>query len=356
MKKYFALSLAVLMVLGFACSCKPEISNEDSSLMQGGDSSVVLENEKDVWDMSEVSAPVAVDSFEVAVLAQVGDPTSSDYNLYYNGKTYPCNFREYMGEYNGRYYFFGTDVKSRSRFYSSCDKKYKDYKVHQDFSDEIEGNALLYNGKIYQRDKKGIRAYSVETKEWTTILDADAADGLGEITSIADGWIYGEDIDIYALNIETGELIKRKRPQSAGVFVDGKNIGCGLESNNYTNDIRIYDLINDELKKIDGINSWGVIVDDNGDVWAEDYQRERETNILRRVHKGIAKDSVHAQYDNLTGGWYYYRYTLAGGDTKCVARLNLSTGEHQYCPEMIVESEDLRILPHFWGNQNLEEK
>ena len=358
MKKSAALLMVMIMLFGMT-ACKPAdtVSKNSSNIPSSEQTAFATE-----WNMTKVSPPKAVDGFDIPVLVgRGGDVDVVRNKLYYNGKASDSGYYEYKGSFNGRHYFYGLRDYSEGDIICSCDEKYEDFKIHSDIPEQIDYSACLYDGVFYNWYSYGkiLYAYDLQTKKLSVLIDgSDKNYGSVSVIAITDGWIFsrnsiGNHTDgIIGYNIQTGEAFEKSCPISCIGAVGTDGILYGF----WAGELAAYDPLKDELTEIGGINAKDIytnlMIDKSGDVWALDYHEDGENHTICKVHDAKSTNGVqnhHLDSEKVTDGWYYYRYTPDKSDKKYLARLNLSTGETEYCEDIVVGNYIYYPIPHYWG-------
>ncbi len=358
MKKATVWLITVVMFFTMT-ACQPtDISSKSSSSKPASEQTAgAIE-----WDMTKVSAPKAVDNFDVPVLVRIGDDTEIiPQKLYYDKEVLQSGYYEYKGTYNDRHYFFGLEDYSEY-IICSCDKNYQNFEKHYDITAQVKHDACIYNGVFYNWNlvEDTLYAYDLRTKERRILIDGSSKNyGLVNIISITDGWIFSSNSvsnkdNIIGYCIQTGKIIERSSPILCvgAVGADGLLYGYLCEDNNI---LASYDPVNDKLTNIEGINTqneyMGIMVDSNGDIWVRDYHQDGQNYTLRKVHAARSLNSVQKRtnLNRIVNGWYYYHYESDVSNQKKLARMNLSTGEAQYCKDIVVDIYNYEVLPYYWG-------
>lgn len=358
MKKTIAL-LTTLVMLFAITACKPtDTGTQNSSNIPSSEQT----NFDTEWDMTKVSSPKSVDSFDIPVLVGVGGDVDVISNkLYYNSEVSNSGYFKYKGTYNGRHYFYGLEDYAEGDIICSCDEKYEDFKKHSDIPKQIDYTACLYNGILYNwyLYEKILYAYDLQTNKLSVLLDAsDKNYGSMKIISITDGWILSRietsshSESIMAYNIQTGETLENPCPISCDGAVGTDGILYGF----WADELASYDPVKGELTEIGGINAkstyTNLMVDKNGDVWALDYHEQGENHTVCKVYEAKSANSVQnysLKSNKIINGWYYYEYEPENSDKKYLARLNLSTGETEYCKNIEVGNYPYYPTPYYWG-------
>lgn len=356
MKKIIALFLTTAMLL-VVVGCKPSDQpnkNTNSSKIASQEKEP-LPSEHAGWDMENLPSPKPVESFDIAVMVEVTDPAILvPQRTYYKGDVFETGYYIYKGSYNGRHYFYGKEKQEGPWYITSCDRNSEDFQIHYDITEAIGYNACLYHGVFYNfMDDNALYAYDLENKEKSFLIHGDAT-----IKAITDGWIICRDRSGYnmAYCIETGELIEYPNAKEVvGVGVDKKMFGIQHKGNSRIFKVfASYDPFTDGLTEIRTGNKDEVyshpIIDDNGDVWTIIYNNDNESTTLYKVHDAVSADGAYADYiDDIINGWYYYRYTPPGSEEENLARLNLVTGETEYCPNIVLLGAH-RVMNFYWGS------
>lgn len=353
MKKYFAMMIVVLMLLGIACSCKPKVTNEASSLNQGSDSSIVLNDEKRTsWDGALISAPTKVDSFDIPVLIGSDDTDMVNQKLYYNGDVYDSGYYSYIGKHNGRHYFVGYEKLDENYeyygFICSCDENSENYgrfKGSYYDADRLFGpRPVMYNGLIYSWIDGELYSSDLMAREKKKLCSAKDH---YMIDFISNGWVfsYGKNT---AYNIKDGTMISV--PMDAILGVDSKGIIYGYDKlpDEEAIELVTYNIASGKIDVVEKIENVSIIGrDDNGDVWAKITDGGSLFNI-ERLYKSDSDDvAFNRQNQWIVNGYYYYTLTPKDNDNRYVARFNLETGKAEYCPDIVCEAT-MGVNPHFW--------
>lgn len=367
MKKLIAiLTTAILLTMtscqstGVSSENPSNIANQSSLITSQENES--LHSDNTAWNITSLPEPMAVDSFEVAVMVQIGDPAETiPQRTYWKEKVLETGYYRFIGTYNDRYYFFGRDEEEQKEFViTSCDKNSENFEIHSDITEQIGHLAWLYNGAFYNLIDNDLYVYDLQTKEFRMLIDRTDDDSkLGKIVAITDGWIFFSDYNGITTEycIKTGEIIES--PNSiVGVGVDKKLFGVQFANDQFISEMMVsYDPFNNVLTEIRGTKNYKisnrVMIDDNGDVWAKEYPQDGEyTNYtLRKIHDSESLDGAYnSYYDEIINGWYYYRYIPNGSEEQYLARLNLSTGETQYCPSIYITNHYYELSHYFWGS------
>ncbi len=342
MKKITVLLMAVILLFTTSACRHNDFDSDKSSKL------TTPENSSE-WDMTKLDFPKAVDSFDIAVLVQASDPADiTKQKVYYNGSGFECGYYRYIGTHNARHYFYG--VEGTESFICSCDKNGEDFKKHPDIESTM--GIALYNGMFYYWQNDALCQHDPDTKKTEKLINKN---GTYSILGVSDGWIYSfSDSHILGYRLQDSETIQRDRVAS-GVLMDGKIIGAQLENGLYTNlkELIIYDIISDTITKIEGVNDpnvyEGIMLDDNGDVWVRDYHGDGKNYTLRKIYAPKLQDTAANWNDSIIDGWYYYRYSPDENGKEYIARLNLTSGEAEYCKNIDVTSHYYELLPYFWN-------
>lgn len=349
MKKITVLLMAVSLLFTMS-ACAPTDASSDVSSKLTASESAPSANE---WDMTKLASPKSVNSFDIAVLVQTGDPADiTNQKVYYKDKAFECGYYRYIGTSNGRHYFYGTESgeSGTESFICSCDKSGVDFKKHPDIESTM--GTALYNGMFYYWQDDALCQHDPDTKKTEKLINKN---GTYSILGASDGWIFSfSSSDILGYRLQDGETTQRERVAS-GVLMDGKIIGAQLENGRYTNlnELIIYDIISDTITKIEGVNDpnvyEGIMLDYNGDVWVRDYHGDGKNYTLRKIYDSESQNILENHYDTIINGWYYYTYSPEGSENKYIARLNLTSGETEYCKNIDVTSHYYELLPYFWN-------
>lgn len=306
--------------------------------------------------------PTAVDQFDMAVLTHDTDVDIAGHTILYNGKERGKGYYSYLGEWDGRYYFRGIENYDEDAFICSCDKEYKDFQKHPDIA--FMNGIFLYDGVFYSwkgkwqdtEEPKGLYAYDLRTKQGRLLLNKGQADGA--IHTIADGWIvfrHEASVKTWAYHIETGRTVTFSECIHYGILANG--VLYGFRSDRGNKLAKPYELVALDLES-DKMTTLAVIqnprppllMDINGDIWVKDMGYDG-TAVLKKVADGNGETALpYNPGVSIIDGWYYYRYRPEGSDKRSyLARLNLKTGETEYCPNIELTGLRFEVQPHYWG-------
>lgn len=308
--------------------------------------------------------PTAVDQFDVTVLTNDTDVAITDYTILYNGKERGKGYYSYLGEWDGRYYFWGIENYDEYEFICSCDKEYKDFQKHPDIT--VTNDIHLYDGVFYTwkgmwqdtEEPKGLYAYDLRTNQGRLLLNKGQADG--SIHTIADGWIvfrYETSVKTWAYHIETGRTVTFSEHIHYGILADG--VLYGFRSDRGYKLATPYELValdleSGEMTTVTVIQNPRppLLMDINGDIWVKDMGYG-SPEVLKKVADGNGETALpYNPGVSIIDGWYYYRHYSEGVDMRSyLARLNLKTGEMEYCPNIELTGLRFEVQPHYWGRE-----
>jgi|GEM_PF-1995872 len=308
--------------------------------------------------------PVAVDQFDVTVLTNDTDVAIADHTILYNGKERGKGYYSYLGEWDGRYYFWGIENYDEDAFICSCDKEYKDFQKHPDIT--LENGIFLYDGVFYSwkgkwqdtEEPKGLYAYDLRTKQGRLLLNKGQADGA--IHTIADGWIvfrHEASVKTWAYHIETGRTVTFSERIVYGTLANGVLYGFRSDRGNKLAkpyELVALDLESGEMTTVTAAQNpqTPLLMDINGDIWVKDMSYDG-TTVLKKVADGNGETALpYNPGVSIIDGWWYYRYRPEISDKRSyLARLNLKTGEMEYCPNIDLTGLRFEVQPHYWGRE-----
>ena len=95
-----------------------------------------------------------------------------------------------------------------------------------------------------------------------------------------------------------------------------------------------------------------LLMDINGDIWVKDMGYG-SPEVLKKVADGNGDTALpYNPGVSIIDGWYYYRHYSEGVDMRSyLARLNLKTGEMEYCPNIELTGLRFEVQPHYWGRE-----
>lgn len=337
MKRFFTLTLTVLMLTVFICGCR---SSKDSN-----------KNRMIAWDMSSLSEPEAVSSFEIPIMMSKSQYDVVNIDLYYKSKTYDSGLYTFIGTDGDKQYFKGYENYINNGagygFICSYDTKTEDYEIYEGIHHDMGAYPVMYRGKFYGTLSSRLYSYDLKTREKKELCDSFV-----DIAFIHDGWVYSDGDRAYC--IDTGKVIEIPiKDHLLGVDKNGSIYGLQYNIPEKYLQILIYNPRTEELVEGDKINYCALTVklqrDSNGDVWLENYKNDdsEEYSLIRVFKSDGGEYAFNGTSRQIANSWYYYKHTSLDGNS-CVARLNLETGEHQCCLYMTY-NYDFSISPYFWG-------